>query len=31
MLNPEQVEDLKNHMRTLAHFLPDADPPATNG
>ena len=31
MLNPEQVEDLKSHMRTLAHFLPDADPPATNG
>ena len=31
MLNPEQVEDLKSHMRTLAHFLPDANPPATNG
>ena len=29
MLNPEQVEALKGHMRTLAHFLPDAAAPTT--
>ena len=29
MLNPEQVEALKSHMRTLAQFLPDADPSTT--
>ena len=29
MLNPEQVEDLKSHMRTLAKLLPDAAAPTT--
>ena len=29
MLTQEQVEDLKNHMRTLAQFLPDAAAPTT--
>ncbi len=29
MLNPEQVEALKSHMRTLAQFLPDAAAPTT--
>ena len=29
MLTQEQVEDLKNHMRTLAKFLPDAAAPTT--
>ena len=30
MLNPEQVEALKSHMRFLAKFLPDAAAPAIN-
>ena len=29
MLNPEQVEALKSHMRALARFLPDVAPPTT--
>ena len=29
MLNPEQVEALKSHMRALAQFLPDVAPPTT--
>ena len=30
MLNPEQVDALKSHMRFLAKFLPDAAAPAIN-